>query len=148
MPEFVAPPPPPAEAPAQEKPAAKFSLKPKTLSPAPVPAAEPAADPSFVAAGPPMPETAAGPAPAEMAPPTLEAPPSPAVTETDRGDQGEPGEITAMRKASGMPFASPPGATLFPSFPGVPFPPPAGGKAPAPWAKKPGAAGLKKKSAS
>ncbi len=84
--------PAPAEA---EKPAVKFSLRPKAAEPAP--------------AGAPAPEAPA--ADAESEPPVLEA-------QTDTGAEGEPAEITAIQMASGAPFP-PPTTVKFPTPPGL-----------------------------
>ncbi|HVZ64099.1 MAG TPA: hypothetical protein VG936_05875 [Lacunisphaera sp.] len=91
------PPPEPATAPA-EKP--KFSLKPKAAEPAPPPPAPVEAQPLPED----VPEHVSGDA-------TAVAP------ATDTGAEGEPGEITAMRQASGAPFPPPPGN--FPTPPGM-----------------------------
>ncbi len=121
--EPVAPEPPPTEAPAAEKPAMKFSLKPKGASAAPVPV------PTDV------PVLADAPAPdaTTVAPPPLSGPvPAPVITDSE--EEGEPAEITAIHKASSMPFP-PPGK----------FPPPGAAKPAAPWAKPAPAGGSKKK---
>ena len=119
--EPVAPEPLPVEAPPADKPVVKFSLKPKAASAAPMPA--PAA----------VPTDAPPPAATLSAPP----PPSgevPAPVLTDTGEEGEPAEITAIRKASARPFP-PPGK----------FPPPGAAKPAPPWAKPAPAKGSKKK---
>jgi hypothetical protein len=91
---------PAAPAPAEaEKPAVKFSLRPKAA----------AADPAPVAA--PAPDAPAPAADAESEPPMLEA-------QTDTGADGEPAEITAIQMASGAPFP-PPTTVKFPTPPGL-----------------------------
>lgn len=72
--------------------------------------------------------------------PVLKAPPPPGArpVQTDRGETGEPAEITAMRKASAAPFPPPPGA-------GGPFPPPPGLKEALAEASKGGSKGAKAK---
>ena len=107
-PPAAAPPAPPP--PAAEKP--KFGLRPKAAAAPGAPVPPPAAPVPVVAQALPddVPEHPSGMPSGE--PPLLGVP-----VETDTGAGGEPGEITAMRKASGAPFPPPPGS--FPAPPGV-----------------------------
>ncbi len=100
------PSPAPAEEASAEKPAVKFSLKPKSAAVQPVAAAEP--PPVF------PPPT---PAPPPFPPPPL-LPAQEAEPETDHGAGGEPAEITAIRQASNPQF-EPPVAAHFPTPPGL-----------------------------
>ncbi len=111
-PPVPAPAPVPEAAPVAEaaKPAFKLGLKAKTATAAqPV---APAPGPAPAAVGPAVPV----PPPAGAEAPVLNAPPPPAFVETDRGEEGEPAEITIMRKASTAPFTPP---SKFPPPPGL-----------------------------
>ena len=94
-------PPPPA---AEEKPAVKFSLKPKAFGGAPMPA------PAEMPPPPPADESA----PAGDAPLVLDAPPP---VQADSGAGGEPAEAAATSPGAGMPF--PPPGGRFPPPPGL-----------------------------